>query len=135
MKLIVLAIMMLSLASCGQETSGGVFYTSSTSYNVPFIIVGGDIAFACVETYQNGYGNITTNATNTSSNYEYSFDYEIQLWQYGMIVQSSGVYSCLSLMPQQTQKTANVMTDQVYDPQFVKIVISNVRKIPLTFAN
>lgn len=120
--------------ACGQQTSGGVYY-SSYEYNNAFMIVSGDIAFSCIEVYKNNYGNITTNITNTSNQYEYSFEYEIQLIQNGMIVQSSGVYSCYNIMPQQSQQGANVMSSNIYEPQYVKIVISNLHRTNLVIAN
>lgn len=137
MKYILLLLLIISFTSCGQQTSGGVYYVDATYPYQQTIFLGYDkVLFTVQENYQNGYGNITTMITNQSNDKSYnSFDYEIQCFQNGMIVQSSGVYTCYNLFPGQSQEGCNIVTNQIYDPQFIKIVIRNVHSVALTVAN
>jgi hypothetical protein len=117
-------LLLFLLCSCGQNSDGDVQSTDGSSlYST--IITNGDLTFYINETYQYGYGNITSSVVNNSKTYKYNFDYELQLWQNGILLDSTGPCYIYELYPGQSQRGGGLNTRYTINDQTFKIVMTN----------
>lgn len=121
----------LFLCSCHYQHTDGDVYDSNGDVTFNTTIRDGDLIFYVKEKYQYGNGYITTTVVNNSPNYVYNFNCELQLWQNGFIVESSGMNYIYDLFPGQAQDCCYICTRYTINDQLVRIVVTNVTKIHL----
>ena len=119
------------LCSCHTQNTDGGVYESDYSNTYATTISNGDLIFYVKETYQYGSGSIMTTVLNNSPNYMYNFDFQLEIFQDGVIVDSSGSCSIYDLYPGQSQDGGYLTTRYTINDQFIRIVVSNVHKIRL----
>lgn len=130
MKYIFFLLFIIALSSCGQHSDGEV-YESGGGVTYSTVIRSGDLIFYCNETYNYGMGNVTITVLNNSRDYMYNFDIETQLFQDGVIVESSGVGYIYDLYPGQSQQANGFSTRYTINDQLIRVVITRVVKIKI----
>lgn len=125
---LILFVIMFGLCSCrSSDDDDDEYYNRSVIYST--ICSNGDLSFHIKEIYQYNTRSVESIVVNNSYNYSYSFDYEMQIWHDGILLDSSGIYYIYDLNPGNSEDGGGLYSRYSLNDNTIKIVINNVVKV------